>query len=66
MTEPNPTRNMLDQLSNQLRGTRIHGGCDSCNAYQELTKDPNHPGIYHISIYHDDWCPEHPADPQPE
>lgn len=29
---------------------------------KEMQKDPNHPGIYHVMIFHDDWCPEHPAD----
>jgi hypothetical protein len=59
--EPNPTRQMLDEIASNLAGQRIDGGCDSCNAYQEMTKDPKNPGIYHIVIFHDDWCPEHPA-----
>ena len=61
-TEPNPTRKMLEEVTANLAGKRIPGGCESCNAYQEMRNDPTHPGIFHITIFHDDWCPEHPAD----
>jgi hypothetical protein len=53
----------INRILQQYEGQRINGGCDSCNAYQEIWRDPNHPAIWHITISHDDWCPEHPADP---
>jgi hypothetical protein len=36
-------------------GLRIPGGCDDCNAYQELVTAAD--GVYRIEIAHDDWCP---------
>lgn len=63
--DPNPVRTMLEQMTSQLAGKRIHGGCESCNAYQEFWSEPKHPGIFHVTIFHDDWCPEHPADDLP-
>lgn len=57
----NPTRDMLEEVAAQFGGQRIQGGCDSCDAYQEIAKDPDHPGIFHLTVYHDPECPLHPT-----
>ena len=56
----------INRILQQYEGQRIHGGCEACNAYQEIWRDPNYPAIWHITISHDDWCPEHPAEPAPK
>lgn len=33
------------------------GGCDYCDAIQEVVRDKELPGIVHINIRHDDDCP---------
>lgn len=38
-----------------LLGGRIPGGCDDCDAYQELTTDGS--GIYVLAVRHDASCP---------
>ena len=45
----------IRHILSALKGTRIPGGCDTCNAYQECDIDQH--GIGHITIRHDDWCP---------
>ena len=45
-----------EQLLHPLVGQRIPGGCDDCDAYQELYEVA--PGLYLLGICHDDWCPE--------
>jgi hypothetical protein len=47
----------LRAMVNQLGAARIPGGCDHCDAYQTMDKDPDHPRIFHLRIHHDDWCP---------
>lgn len=54
----------LDDLLAQVVGKRIAGGCDDCDAYQEVTDQmPGMPGIepmvgiWFINICHDDDCP---------
>jgi len=54
----------IGQLLGQFIGRRLPGGCDSCDAYQEVIE--HEPSIYILRIFHDDWCPEHPADPDEE
>jgi hypothetical protein len=46
---------MLRELTRRLRGRRVLGGCDECNAYQTMDEDAF--GIFHIRVHHDDWCP---------
>jgi len=38
-----------------LAGRRIPGGCDDCDAYQEMTTDGA--GVYVLTVFHDDTCP---------
>jgi hypothetical protein len=38
-----------------LLDQRIPGGCDDCDAYQQLTTDGS--GIYLLEVFHDDSCP---------
>jgi hypothetical protein len=41
-----------------LDGLRVPGGCDDCDAYQELVSAAyGVPGVHAIKIHHDDWCP---------
>lgn len=44
----------LTQLFAALDGARIPGGCDSCDAYQEVAKVGH---VTHINVCHDDDCP---------
>jgi len=47
----------LDDLFEQTEDQPLPGGCDRCDAYQTMTADPVHEGIFHLAIHHDDWCP---------
>lgn len=47
---------ILREIAKRLRGRRIPGGCDECNAYQTLEEDPDLPGCFRIRISHDHWC----------
>jgi hypothetical protein len=38
-----------------LLDQRIPGGCDDCDAYQQLTTDGS--GIYVLAVRHDATCP---------
>ena len=44
-----------------LKGARIPGGCDDCDAYQVITDDPTCPGVTVIQIRHDETCPYYRA-----
>jgi hypothetical protein len=44
-------------MVNQLNGAKILGGCDHCDAYQTMAEDPDFPGLFHLRIHHDNWCP---------
>lgn len=35
-------------------GIRFRGGCDDCDAWQEMRRDH---GIYVMTVHHDDTCP---------
>ena len=45
----------LVDILGPLDGARIRGGCDDCDAYQEV--EPVRVGVWIIHIHHDDWCP---------
>jgi hypothetical protein len=45
--------NVSDFLAPRV-GIRFPGGCDDCNAWQEMRL---HHGIWVITISHDDTCP---------
>jgi hypothetical protein len=47
----------LRNLFSQLEGRHVPGGCDDCDAVQEIKADPEHDGMYHCLIHHDDGCP---------
>jgi len=42
-----------------LAGRQLPGGCDDCDAYQTVTRQPNETwgGVYVLTIHHDDGCP---------
>jgi hypothetical protein len=41
-----------------LDGACISGGCDSCDAYQQVVAHADGlPNVTRIKITHDDWCP---------
>jgi hypothetical protein len=40
-----------------LDGARIPGGCEDCDAYQDVTANADGPGLHKITVRHDDWCP---------
>ena len=44
----------IDQLFEQIEDQPIEGGCDRCNAWQILFRNPD--GTYVLQIAHDDWC----------
>lgn len=50
-----PSQARIARLVGPLDGTRIPGGCDTCDAYQ--TVEPVLSGWWNISVHHDDWCP---------
>jgi hypothetical protein len=38
----------LREITDRLRGRKIAGGCDECNAYQMIEEDAF--GIFHIRV----------------
>lgn len=44
----------LDEIFEGMAGQRIPGGCDDCDAWQEMTQQY---GIHVITVHHDDTCP---------
>jgi hypothetical protein len=46
---------MTDFLSS-LAGKEISGGCETCDAYQTVREVQ--PGIWSLTVHHDDDCPE--------
>jgi hypothetical protein len=51
------TSGSLRSIARLLKGRKILGGCDDCNAYQTIEEDPTYLGVFHINITHDDTCP---------
>jgi hypothetical protein len=49
--------NPISQEIRSLDGARIRGGCDNCDAYQEVQADHYAPDVHRVVVYHDDWCP---------
>ena len=47
----------LDAALAPLLGTRVAGGCDTCDAYQ--VPHQQEPGIWLVRVHHDDWCPSY-------
>jgi hypothetical protein len=52
----------LRELTRQLAGRRVPGGCEYCNAFQAMHEDEL--GIFHLTVHHDDWCPFLARDPK--
>jgi hypothetical protein len=47
----------IRRLLASLDGLVEPGGCEDCWAYQTLSADAAHPGVFHLVVSHDDWCP---------
>jgi hypothetical protein len=45
----------LDDLFGQTEDQPIKGGCERCNAFQ--TVEEIHPGVWSLTVHHDEWCP---------
>ncbi len=45
----------VDDLLSRLAGCRMPGGCDDCNAYQEMAQLA--PGVWSLGVFHDTGCP---------
>lgn len=50
-------------LANTLAAALATGavGCTSCTADVEISRDPARPRITHLTIHHDEGCPEQAA-----
>lgn len=47
----------IDDVFSQLAGQTIPGGCDFCNAEQTIRAEPGYPGVWRMTVAHDDDCP---------
>jgi len=47
--------NIQDWINN-LVGSQIPGGCESCDAFQTFAA--HSPSVTILSVHHDAWCPE--------
>jgi hypothetical protein len=58
MTRPrlSSTQQLLDDLLGPLEGLQIPGGCDDCDAYQEVEDQGG--SVWMIRVRHDPGCPE--------
>jgi hypothetical protein len=48
--------NDIDAVLSQLVGRETPGGCGTCDAYQTVREWK--PGIWSLTVHHDDYCPE--------
>jgi hypothetical protein len=55
-TENGSTHNSVNKVLEQLIGSQICGGCESCDAFQTVAA--RRPGAYVLTVHHDAWCPE--------
>jgi hypothetical protein len=39
-----------------LDGDEVPGGCDHCDATQTVGLDASRPGVFTLTIRHDEWC----------
>jgi hypothetical protein len=44
----------ISEIFDGMAGQRIPGGCDDCDAYQEITRQDL---VYVLTVHHDDTCP---------
>jgi hypothetical protein len=40
-----------------LDGQQIRGGCDHCDAVQEIRANADGADLHKITVHHDSWCP---------
>lgn len=40
-----------------IAGQTIPGGCDDCAAEQTVREEPGYPGVWRMTVAHDDTCP---------
>lgn len=52
-----PASNPASEMIAALDGLRAPGGCDDCDAYQEVHARTGDPNIHTIRVFHDEWCP---------
>jgi hypothetical protein len=45
----------LDDLFAQIEDQPFPGGCEHCDALQTVREES--PGVYVLTVAHDDWCP---------
>lgn len=45
----------LARVLGPLDGARVHGGCDTCDAWQTVA--PTAPGVWTLTVHHDNDCP---------
>ncbi len=45
----------LDRLLGDLAGQTVPGGCEDCDADQTVSQ--HHPGVWLLTVAHDDGCP---------
>jgi len=56
---PPPTGpvNDVNEMIAALDGLRVPGGCDDCDAYQEVRARDGAPNLHTVRVFHDDGCP---------
>lgn len=47
----------MNDFLDRMLGHTVRGGCQDCDAEQELVQDPEVPGVYLLQVRHDDTCP---------
>ena len=55
MSNGRPFRRQLTDILGRLDGAQVPGGCDECDAYQ--TTAPVSPGVWTVTVHHDQDCP---------
>ncbi|AXB47294.1 hypothetical protein A4R43_36615 [Amycolatopsis albispora] len=48
----------LAQALGPLIGQRVPGGCEDCDAYRTVKRDAQHRRMWHVTVHHDDTCPQ--------
>lgn len=49
----------IHETLRELDGQTLPGGCDACDATQEIRRDALIAGIFHLDVQHDDDCPRY-------
>lgn len=62
MSKPlSEAQSQILNLLGPFDGARIPGGCERCDAYQQVI--PAGRGVWVLGTFHDEWCPA-PENPQ--